>query len=393
MLSRAVAAAMLSLSAVQPVLSQEITPTSQVINLAPKAYTGDSYILGPGDAVVVELLDVPEYSGVFSIGPDGSLYLPRLRALQVEGLTVEELQAFLTQQFSMYVQEPQVYVSPAAFRPIRVYVGGEVRRPGYYYLTGLQAAVSTGSAPTTDVSTIAGMSSPGFQQGGGLSQLATNPNASIRGTELATGIVMPTVFDAMRNAGGVTPYSKLEDVVVVRRRPLGTGGGKMRTSLNFLSVITEGNESQNIRLFDGDTVIVSRSEEELRDQIIKAGQTNLSPDFLEVFVSGRVRQPGTKVLPQGATLEQALASAGGTKILRGTVEFVRFNRDGTTDKRQIFGVGSQPGGSYENPVLMEGDLIRVNNSPLSATTEILGEITAPAVGVLAIYDLVDRYQK
>ena len=39
--------------------------------------TQGAYILGPGDAVVVELLDVPEYSGVFTIGPDGNIYLPR----------------------------------------------------------------------------------------------------------------------------------------------------------------------------------------------------------------------------------------------------------------------------------------------------------------------------
>ena len=30
------------------------------------------YILGPGDAVVIELIDVPEYSGIFTIGPDGT---------------------------------------------------------------------------------------------------------------------------------------------------------------------------------------------------------------------------------------------------------------------------------------------------------------------------------
>ena len=86
----------------------------------------DTYILGPGDAVVVELLDVPEYSGVFTIGPDGTIYLPRLRSLFVEGLTVEELRFFLTKQFSTYVRDPQVFVSPAAYRPIRVYIGGEV---------------------------------------------------------------------------------------------------------------------------------------------------------------------------------------------------------------------------------------------------------------------------
>ena len=66
-----------------------------------------AYILGPGDALQIELLDLPELSGRFSIGPDGTMYLPRLRALYVEGLTVEELRYFLTQQFSTYVRDPQ----------------------------------------------------------------------------------------------------------------------------------------------------------------------------------------------------------------------------------------------------------------------------------------------
>ena len=43
--------------------------------------TYDSYILGPGDSLQIELLDIPELSGTFSIGPDGTIYLPRLRAL------------------------------------------------------------------------------------------------------------------------------------------------------------------------------------------------------------------------------------------------------------------------------------------------------------------------
>ena len=94
--------------------------------------TYDSYILGPGDGLQIELLDLPELSGEFSIGPDGTLYLPRLRALYVEGLTIEELRGFLTQQFKTYVRDPQVYVRPVAYRPIRIYVGGEVKRPGYY---------------------------------------------------------------------------------------------------------------------------------------------------------------------------------------------------------------------------------------------------------------------
>ena len=51
--------------------------------------------------------------------------------LYVESLTVEELRTFLTCN-STYVRDPQVYVRPVAYRPIRVYVGGEVKRPGYH---------------------------------------------------------------------------------------------------------------------------------------------------------------------------------------------------------------------------------------------------------------------
>ena len=53
------------------------------------------------------------------------MVLQRLRALYVEGLTVEELRYFLTQQFKAYVKNPQLYVRPVGSRPIRIYIGGE----------------------------------------------------------------------------------------------------------------------------------------------------------------------------------------------------------------------------------------------------------------------------
>ena len=102
---------------------------AQPIRLEKRAkVTYDTYILGPGDEIQIELLDLPELSGNFSIGPDGTIYLPRLRALYIEGLTVEELRSFLKQEFSRFVREPQLYVRPLRYRPIRVYVGGEVKR-------------------------------------------------------------------------------------------------------------------------------------------------------------------------------------------------------------------------------------------------------------------------
>ena len=351
----------------------------------------DSYILGPGDSVIVELLDVPEYSGVFTIGPDGSIYLPLLRSLNVEGLTVEELRSKLTKNFGNYVIDPQVFVSPSSYRPIRIYVGGEVQRPGYYYLTGQQTVKSnqaiglTSKISPNDITPLPG-NSP-FQATAPLQE-----ELVVGGMDVGAGLRLPTVFDALRAAGGVTPYSKLDEVSVTRKRPISSGGGKIRTTLNFLTLITDGNESQNIRLFDGDTVKVASSPTELREQIIGAGQTNLSPDFFQVFVTGRVRDPGPKVLPQGATLNQALASAGGQKLLRGQVEFIRFKRDGTTDKRRFFVSGSNPAGSYKNPVLTSGDVVRVNDSPLSATLTVLQDLSAPAIGIYSASTLFDSFK-
>lgn len=345
----------------------------------PAAPFQDAYILGPGDSVLVELLDVPEYSGVFTIGPDGTLYLPRLRSLYVNGLTIEELRDSLTEQFSAYLHEPQLFVSPAAYRPIRVYIGGEVARPGYYFLSSRQQMleeINSINQPESLLSSVLPNPASAFQ-----------PGPQIEGVEIKGELRLPTVFDALRTAGGITPFSKLSEVSVTRKRPLSSGGGKMRTTLNFLTLITEGNESQNIDLFDGDTVVVARSPVELRDQIIKARNTNLSPAFLQVFVTGRVREPGPKVLPQGASLDQALAAAGGQKLLRGQVEFVRFNRDGSTDKRKFFVGGTNTPGSYKNPVLMSGDLVRVNDSPLSATVSVLNELTGPAIGIYSVQSL------
>ena len=368
--------------------SKTVTITAPAPERAAKAIPNtpiqDAYILGPGDAVMVELLDVPEYSGVFTIGPDGTLYLPRLRSLVVEGLTVEELRYFLTQQFSTYVRDPQVFVSPAAYRPIRVYIGGEVARPGYYYLSGQQAAVGA----EADGSALGRLARARARA----SSIRLQRCPRIGGVAINSALRLPTVFDALRTAGGVTPFSKLSEVSVTRKSPLSSGGGKMRAQLNFLELITDGNESQNIRLFDGDTVVVARSPVELREQIIKAGQTNLSPDFLQVYVTGRVRDPGSKVLPQGASLDQALAAAGGQKLLRGQVEFIRFNRDGSTNKRKFFVGGANPAGSYKNPILMAGDVVRVNDSPLSATVSVLNEITGPAVGIYSVYSLFRDFQ-
>jgi polysaccharide export outer membrane protein len=347
----------------------------------------------------IELENIPELSGVYTIGPDGTMYLPRLRALFVEGLSVEELRIFLTQQFRAFVRQPEIYLRPIGYRPVRIYVGGEVRRPGYYTLSGSQqlGVVSSsadgairqsggdqintrpdlGSGQGFDPAGSAGSSGPGGPGGG----------SGGSGALTTSGGFFPTVFDAIRAAQGITPYSNLSVVQVTRRQPLSSGGGKLRTSLNFLSLITEGDESQNIRLFDGDVVSVAKSPEVLREQLLKAGQTNLSPQFLQVYVSGRVKTPGATTVPQGSSLNQALITAGGLQLLRGKIEFVRFTREGELDRRVFNYNPNAATDTTANPLLISGDIIRVQESALSAGISVLNELTGPFVGVYSVYSL------
>jgi len=386
----------IALAAVPPQLAQPAAasdsaaqrPAATAPQRAKAVY--DAYILGPGDSLQVELLDIPELSGIFAIGPDGTMYLPRLRALYVEGLTVEELRYFLTEQFKAYVKNPQLYVKPVGFRPVRVYVGGEINRPGYYTVSGPQAtdalAITPGIPPEAMRNLATGLADA---QAG---RLRMNRNilpddvTTLQGIQIQP-IRWPTLFDALRAAQGVTPFSNLAEVQVVRKQPLSAGGGKARATVNFLQLVSNGDESVNIRLFDGDVVNVSRSSQVLRDQLLAASRTNLSPDFIQVYVSGRVKEPGPQSLPQGATLNQAIASAGGAKLLRGQVEFLRFSRDGATDRRLMSLNPGAQAGDYKNPVLMNGDVVRINDSIFSATVDVLNEVTGPAVGIYSVYSL------
>jgi polysaccharide export outer membrane protein len=360
---------------------------TQAPNTAVSAQQGsrvvyDTYILGPGDTLQIELLDLPELSGTVSIGPDGTLYLPRLRALYVEGLTVEELRYFLTQQFRSYVKNPQLYIRPIGYRPIRVYVGGEVMRPGYYTLSGVQSTSQDAEPADNDRDAV---SDNTLSTGQAATRRFRARQGLVGGSSSQT--LFPTVFDAIRQAEGVTPYSDLAQVQVTRRQPLSAGGGRLRTELNFLSLITQGDESQNIRLFDGDVVSVAKSPVVLREQLLKAGQTNLSPQFIQVYVSGRVQTPGGVTMPQGSSLNQALNLAGGPKLLRGKVEFIRFTREGEIDRRVFSYNPNAASDTASNPILVSGDIIRIRESALSGSITVLNELTGPFVGIYSVYSL------
>ena len=133
--------------------------------------------------------------------------------------------------------------------------------------------------------------------------------------------------------------------VQVTRRQV-AGGGRIRTTLNFLSLITNGDESQNIRLFDGDVVNVQEPKG-IAEQLLKAGQTNLTPQFMQVYVSGRAN-PRCRHIAPGLLTGASIDLAGGTKLLHGKVEFIRFTRE--AESTVVYpSFNDAPASDYRNP--------------------------------------------
>ena len=198
----------------------------------------------------------------------------------------------------------------------------------------------------------------------------------------------PTVFDAIRAAGGITRFSNLKEVELVRINKLSAGGGRKKTILDFEQVIYNGDISQNIRIYDGDLINIKKLAENNLEQLTKATKSNLNNKFIKVVVSGRVNNPGEVKMPKNSTLNDAIDLAGGAKVLKGKTRFLRFQNDGTIDSRKVSYSRRNPRGTFKNPYLKNGDLILVGNSLLSSTNEVLKEVTSPITGIFSTYGLI-----
>lgn len=336
------------------------------------------YILGAGDSVFVRVFMAPEISGIYSIGPDGYIYLTEIEGFNATGYTLPQLQKIIKDKYSQIVKNPKVNVRIVSYRPIRVLVSGEVERPGFYTLTGTTNQKSSPySLPSYEYQSY-------FENVLPLEDQLINDNASVLRDTL-----FPTVFDAIRASQGITINSDLENIIVIRKASKEDGSEEFKTTLNFLSLLNEGDISQNIRIFDGDRIIIKKTSFNIPEQILKAKGSNISPDFTTVYVSGEVKNPGRIVIPQGSSLNQAIALAGGKEFLSGRIEFLRFKSDGSVVKRNFSMDKESKINSYKNPSLKTGDIINIRNSSFNLVSEAVTQLTRPFVGIFSVYNLFD----
>ncbi len=97
----------------------------------------DSYVLGAGDSVSIQVFDESELSGNFTVSEDGAIDYPLVGRVDAAGQTANGLDQALTQSLAeKYLKDPQVQVEVTKFRSHPVQVLGAVKKPGLVHLSG-----------------------------------------------------------------------------------------------------------------------------------------------------------------------------------------------------------------------------------------------------------------
>lgn len=95
----------------------------------------EEYRLGAGDVLAISVLGFDELQVQnLVVRNDGKIAFPLVGEIQVGGLSPGELTTIITQGISEYTKDPKVIVNVTKFRTTRIYVLGEVNKPGVYEL-------------------------------------------------------------------------------------------------------------------------------------------------------------------------------------------------------------------------------------------------------------------
>lgn len=182
-----------------PVYGHDIF-SNELLSFEPNdnAATPETYVLGPGDEVIIDVWGVGEASIRQKISPEGRIMVSQIGPIQLGGMSIKDATAKLKREFSKKYggNAAQVSVSLGQIRTIRVNVMGDVKKPGSYRLSSFA-----------------------------------------------------TVFTALHSAGGVTEVGTIRAIKVSR-------AGEQVATVDLYKYLFDGDPSCDITLRDGDIIVV-----------------------------------------------------------------------------------------------------------------------------------------
>jgi polysaccharide export outer membrane protein len=165
----------------------------------PVSWKAGDYLLGPEDIIEVSVWKEEDLSKEVMIRPDGKISLPLIGDIQAAELSVEALTENIKQALTEFIDEPSVLVSVKEINSLKVFVQGEVNKPGAF-------------------------------------DLKSNY----------------TVIQALSLAGGFTEWAKKDEIVILRKE----GDGVVSIPVDYDKIISGKAPGQNIILKRGDTITV-----------------------------------------------------------------------------------------------------------------------------------------
>lgn len=103
---------------------------------------GPDYILGPGDGVNIDLWGGMSQRITKTIDREGTIVLPEVGPVVLAGLTLERAQTMIQNALGTQFRNARVEVTVTRMRTIRIYVVGDVQRPGAYDLNSLSTPIN-----------------------------------------------------------------------------------------------------------------------------------------------------------------------------------------------------------------------------------------------------------
>lgn len=302
----------------------------------------DGYLLGPGDRVRIDFFNVPEFSGEYPVLPNGSVNLPQVGAVVVQGRTLKQASNLIAVRFQSILTRSVVTMGLVAARPISVAIAGEVNRPGSY------------TVGATD------------------------------------GV--PNLTRIIQLAEGSTQAADLQRVQIRRRLPMNPGYDQLIT-VNLWQLLESGESRQDLRLRDGDSIMIpTASSIDLAKsrQLSAANFATRSSRPLKVAVIGEVNRPGPYTLAEGVnnsnnngpgsltpSVTQAIQTAGGITQMADlrNIQIIRLTRSGGEQKVKVdFWKLLKSGDILQDLPIQDGDTISI------PTVTSLSESVLPDLG-------------
>ena len=345
----------------------------------------EDYIIDTGDSIFLEFFPAEELSGIFPVNEEGELLLPRLDETFVRGLTKSELKTLLEKKYAEFLIDPNIKVSIAVFKSIRVLARGELRNPGLFTFPAYKS-VSFETLSKVDNTKLNSFSDIKIGQDTRLNtQFAKNLTVKRSSGNITT------ISEVIKRAGGITSSTDLSRIEIIRDVPFGKGGGKKRTFIDFNTYLNESDTTNDIRIFDGDSLFFHKLSKADVNQIPKSILSGISPKFIKVNLNGRIQTPGIVQLPLESVLSDAIDIKGPRKPLSGKIVLIRYEKDGTVVKKNISYSSRAKRGSKNNPYLQNDDLITVKNGFLGKTNAFLREVTSPFIGIFATKEVIEGF--